>query len=99
MRMDGMEEGALHSTHIGRDGLTPDQRAILDQAGPNGFYVACGFSGTGFNLLPAVGVCVSELILDGKAKLIDISSLNLDRFAHGEFLQGEHSYGHIWKQR
>ena len=96
-RMDGMEEGALHSTHIGRDGLTPDQRAIIDQAGPDGFYVACGFSGTGFKLSPAVGVCVSELILYGKAKLVDISSLNLDRFARGEFLQGEHSYGHIWK--
>jgi sarcosine oxidase, subunit beta len=96
-RMAGMEEGALHSTHIGRDGLTPDQRAIIDQAGPDGFYVACGFSGTGFKLSPAVGVCVSELILDGKAKLVDISSLDLDRFTRGEFLQGEHSYGHIWK--
>jgi sarcosine oxidase subunit beta len=64
-RMDGMEEGSLHSTHVGRDGLTPDQRAIIDQAGPEGFYIACGFSGTGFKLSPAVGVCVAELILDG----------------------------------
>ena len=96
-RMEGMEEGALHSTHIGRDGLTPDQRAIIDQAGPDGFYIACGFSGTGFKISPAVVVCVSELILDGRAKLVDISSLNLGRFARGEYLLGEHSYGHIWK--
>jgi len=96
-RVDGMEEGSLHSTHVGRDGLTPDQRAIIDQAGPDGFYVACGFSGTGFKLSPAVGVCMSELILDGSAKLVDISSLNLSRFARGELIQGEHSYGHIWK--
>jgi sarcosine oxidase, subunit beta len=96
-RMPGMEAGALHSTHVGRDGLTPDQRAIIDQAGPEGFYVACGFSGTGFKLSPAVGVCVSELILDGSAKLVDISSLKLDRFARGELLRGEHSYGDIWK--
>lgn len=96
-RMDGMEEGSLHSTHVGRDGLTPDQRAILDKAGPEGFYIACGFSGTGFKLSPAVGICMSELILDGQAKLVDITSLNLARFARGEFLQGEHSYGHIWK--
>jgi sarcosine oxidase subunit beta len=94
-RMDGMEEGSLHSTHVGRDGLTPDQRAIIDKAGPDGFYVACGFSGTGFKLSPAVGVCMSELILDGAAKLVDISSLNLGRFARGELLQG--SYGHIWR--
>jgi sarcosine oxidase subunit beta len=94
-RMEGMEEGSLHSTHVGRDGLTPDQRAIIDKAGPDGYYIACGFSGTGFKLSPAVGVCMSELILDGAAKLVDISSLNLGRFARGELLQG--SYGHIWK--
>jgi len=96
-RVEGMEEGSLHSTHVGRDGLTPDQRAIIDHAGPDGFYIACGFSGTGFKLSPAVGVCMSELILDGSAKLVDISSLNFGRFARGELLQGEHSYGHIWK--
>jgi glycine/D-amino acid oxidase-like deaminating enzyme len=96
-RMDGMEAGSLHSTHVGRDGLTPDQRAIMGQAGPEGFYVACGFSGTGFKLSPAVGVCMSELILDGSAKLVDISSLSLDRFARGELLRGEHSYGDLWK--
>lgn len=96
-RVDGMEAGALHSTHVGRDGLTPDQRAVMGKAGPDGFYVACGFSGTGFKLSPAVGVCMSELILDGEAKLVDISSLNLERFARGELLHGEHSYGDIWK--
>ncbi len=96
-RVEGMEAGLLHSTHVGRDGLTPDQRAVIGQAGPDGFYVACGFSGTGFKLSPAVGVCVSELILDGRAKLVDISSLGLARFARGELLRGEHSYGDIWK--
>ena len=96
-RVEGMEEGSLHSTHVGRDGLTPDQRAILDTAGPDGFYIACGFSGTGFKLSPAVGVCMAEMILDGSARLVDISSLNLNRFARGELIQGEHSYGHIWK--
>jgi sarcosine oxidase subunit beta len=96
-RVEGMEAGSLHSTHVGRDGLTPDQRAILDKAGPDGFYIACGFSGTGFKLSPAVGICMSEFILDGRANLVDISSLNLGRFARGELLQGEYSYGHIWK--
>lgn len=96
-RMEGMEEGSLHSTHVGRDGLTPDQRAVMGQAGPDGFYIACGFSGTGFKLSPAVGICMSELILDGSSKLVDISSLKLERFARGELLKGEHSYGNIWK--
>jgi len=42
-------------------------------------------------------VCMSELIINGSAKLVDISSLNLGRFGRGELLHGEHSYGDIWK--
>jgi glycine/D-amino acid oxidase-like deaminating enzyme len=68
----------------------------MDQAGPDGFYIACGFSGTGFKLSPAVGSCMSDLILEGSAKLVDISSLSLSRFARGELLRGEHSYGDLW---
>ena len=96
-RIPGMDEGSLQSSHAGRDGLTPDQRAILDQAGPQGFYVACGFSGTGFKISPAVGACMSELILDGVAKTVDIAPFTLKRFRRGELLKGEHDYGHIWR--
>ncbi len=95
-RIPGMEAGSLQSTHVGRDALTPDQRAILCQAGPEGFYLACGFSGTGFKISPAVGACMSELILDGEASTVDISPFTLERFARGEMLKGEHDYGDIW---
>jgi sarcosine oxidase subunit beta len=96
-RIPEMESGSFHSTHAGRDGLTPDQRAVMGAAGPDGFYLACGFSGTGFKLSPAVGACMSELILDGQSKTVDISQFTLKRFASGELLKGEHDYGHIWK--
>ena len=95
-RMPRIEAGSLHSAHTGRDGITPDQRCILDQAGPDGFYVACGFSGTGFKLGPAVGACLAELIVDGRATTVDIAPFNLGRFASGKLLQGEHSYEKIW---
>jgi sarcosine oxidase subunit beta len=95
-RMPELETGALHSTQSGRDGITPDQHPILCQAGPEGFYLACGFSGTGFKISPAVGACMSELILDGKARTVDISSLSLERFARGEYLRGKDDYGKIW---
>lgn len=95
-RIPGMDAGSLQSTHVGRDALTPDQRAILGQAGPEGFYLACGFSGTGFKISPAVGACMSELIVDGKASSVDISPFTLERFARGEMLKGEHDYGDIW---
>jgi hypothetical protein len=39
---------------------------------------------------------MAELILEGTASSIDISAYTLDRFAQGNLLEGEHSYGHIW---
>jgi sarcosine oxidase subunit beta len=96
-RFPGLERGSLHSAHGGYDGITPDQRAILDQAGPEGFYLACGFSGTGFKIAPAVGACLAELILDGQAQTVDISPFRLGRFQDGNLLGGEHSYENVWR--
>ena len=64
-RIPKIEESGLHSIHVGRDGITPDQRSIYSAAGPDGFYLACGLSGTGFKTSPAAGASMVELILDG----------------------------------
>ncbi|MBK7455584.1 MAG: FAD-binding oxidoreductase [Anaerolineales bacterium] len=96
-RVPEMEQGSLHSSHVGRDSLTPDQRAIIGAAGPQGYFLATGFSGTGFKLSPAVGLCMSELILDGSAKTVDISGFDPMRFERGQHLKGENEYGSIWK--
>ena len=97
LRIPSMERASLHSAYGGYDGITPDQRAILGQAGPEGFYLVCGFSGTGFKIGPAVGACMSELILEGKATTVDISPFSLDRFTEGKLLKGEHGYDSIWR--
>ncbi len=96
-RIPKIEESGLHSVHVGRDGITPDQRPIFGAAGPAGFYLACGLSGTGFKISPAAGASMSELILDGKSKTVDISSFRFERFAEGQLLTGEFEYGNIWK--
>ena len=96
-RMPKLEESGLHSIHVGRDGITPDQRAIYSGSGLDGFYLACGLSGTGFKTSPAAGASMAELILDGKPKTVDISPFRFERFAEGKFLEGEYGYGHIWK--
>jgi sarcosine oxidase subunit beta len=44
-----------------------------------GLILACGFTGHGFGIAPAVGLFLSELVLDGKASL-DLSALGYDRF-------------------
>lgn len=96
-RIPGLDQGSLHSAHGGYDGITPDQRAILGPAGPEGFYLDCGFSGTGFKIAPAVGACMAELIVDGDASTVDIQAFNPQRFAEGELLVGDHSYESIWR--
>lgn len=45
-----------------------------------GLTIACGFSGHGFGISPAVGLALSEIILDGSSHTIDISALKYDRF-------------------
>ena len=95
-RIPMMENGTLHSDHGGYDGISPDLRAVIGQYGPEGFYLQCGFSGTGFKIAPAVGACISELILDGEAKTIDITPFTPKRFEEGKMLKGEYSYDSIW---
>jgi sarcosine oxidase subunit beta len=59
---------------------TPDAVPIIDAAcGPEGYVVATGFSGHGFALHPAVGLVVSELILDGRTS-IPLGAFRNDRF-------------------
>ena len=96
-RIPKIEESGLHSIHVGRDGITPDQRAIYGGSGLDGFYLACGLSGTGFKTSPAAGASLVELILDGAPKTVDISPFRFERFAEGKLIEGEYGYGHIWK--
>lgn len=96
-RVPIMEAAHLHSAHGGYDGITPDQHPMLGQAGPQGFYLDCGFSGTGFKIAPAVGLCMSELILDGASKDVDISIYRPQRFAEGKRVTGEYPYSSIWR--
>lgn len=96
-RVPWMEGGTFRTAHGGQDGITPDQRPILGQAGPTGFYLDCGHSGTGFKTAPAIGACMAELILDGQAETVDISGYSLRRFAEDRPLVGEHPYGMLWR--
>jgi len=93
-RIPIMESSYLHTAHGGYDGFTPDQHPLIGQAGPEGFYLQCGMSGTGFKIAPAVGLCMSELILDGKAKSVDISIYDPGRFTGGREIKG--NYVNVW---
>ena len=96
-RVPGLIDGTFRTAHSGQDGLTPDQRPMLGQAGPDGFYLDCGHSGTGFKTAPAVGLAMSELILDGASSSVDIAPFRFERFAEGRLLSGEHGGAMIWR--
>ena len=65
--------------------VTPDHHPIIEETIP-GFVNAVGFSGHGFMQSPATGQVVSELVLDGEAKTVDVSELSADRFERGDEL-------------
>nr|MBA2447796.1 FAD-binding oxidoreductase [Chloroflexota bacterium] len=89
---------ALADAHFARGqaglyDMSPDTRAVLDRA-PNvdGLYLAAGFSGTGFKKSPAVGACMAELILQGRAETVDLSPFRLSRFAEAQPLHSPDEY-------
>jgi sarcosine oxidase subunit beta len=65
--------------------MTPDKHAVLGRApGAENFYLANGSSGHGVMHAPALGQLLSEIILDGAARSLDIRALRPERFADGE---------------
>jgi len=96
-RVPDLIDGTFRTSHSGQDGLTPDQRPMLGAMGPDGFYLDCGHSGTGFKTAPAVGLGLSELILDGASRTVDLTPFAPTRYAEGRLLVGEHGEEQIWK--
>jgi len=86
-RVPSLDKARIARGWAGLYEISPDNHAILGQVpGVEGFILANGFSGHGFQHSPAVGKVISELIVDGKATTIDISSLSIERFEKGELL-------------
>jgi sarcosine oxidase subunit beta len=73
--------------------MTPDSRPLLGEvAGVGGLHICAGFSGMGFKISPAIGLVMSELLLDGRCKTVDISSFFPARFAAGKPIKAEFEY-------
>jgi len=73
--------------------MTPDSRPLLGEIpGISGLFVCAGFSGMGFKISPAVGLVLSELVLDGKGQTVDISAFNPHRFADNHPIKAQYEY-------
>ena len=58
----------------------------------DGLFVGAGFSGHGFKLSPGIGKIISDLIIDGSTKMIDIAPFRVERFAENDLLLDEVGY-------
>ena len=84
-RIPILEKAEISNGWAGLYSISPDHHSILGHVPElDGFYCACGFSGHGFMHAPAAGLLVAEEIVKGKAETLDISILNITRFADGK---------------
>jgi len=60
--------------------------------GVKGLHVCAGFSGMGFKISPAIGLVMSELVLDGKGQSVDLHPFRPNRFAEGQPIKAEFEY-------
>ncbi|MDP9298349.1 MAG: FAD-binding oxidoreductase [Actinomycetota bacterium] len=79
-----LEAAGVASTWCGLYEMTPDRHPIVGPSPVGGLYLANGFSGHGFQHAPVVGKLLAELIVDGRARTVDVAGLALERFARGE---------------
>lgn len=85
-RLPLLEQAGLVSHWAGLYEVTPDAHPILGETAVPGFYICGGFSGHGFMHGPIAGKLLSEIILDGQATSVDVSTLTLARFATGRLI-------------
>ncbi len=80
-RLPLLETAGLKSRWAGLYEVTPDAHPVIG-AVPNrpNYYVVAGFSGHGFMHGPIAGQLMAEIMLDGQAHTLDISSLAYNRF-------------------
>ena len=92
-RMPAMDQSYYRGGWSGLFTTTPDWHPILDRVpGIEGLFCMVGFSGHGFKLAPAIGLAMSELVLDGQATSIDLSPLRFSRFEEDDLILSRYRY-------
>jgi sarcosine oxidase subunit beta len=81
-----LERAGIAASWAGLYEMTPDRHPILGESPVAGLWLANGFSGHGFQHAPVVGKLTAEMIVEGAARTVDVSSLALDRFERGDLV-------------
>ena len=92
-RVPGMADAYYRGGWSGLFTTTPDWHPVLDAVPEvGGLYCAIGFSGHGFKLSPAIGKSVAELVVEGRARDVDLTPLRFTRFAENDLLESSYRY-------
>jgi sarcosine oxidase subunit beta len=92
-RVPKLEQAEVMLGVTGVYDMTPDSRPLLGEVpGIRGLFLCAGFSGMGFKISPAIGLVMSELVLDGKASSVDIGPFRPSRFAENAPIKAEYEY-------
>ncbi len=86
-RLPLLEQAGVVSRVAGLYEVTPDAHPIFGATPVEGFYLCAGFSGHGFMHGPVAGLLMAEILLDGAAHTVDVSSLDLARFQEGRLIR------------
>jgi sarcosine oxidase, subunit beta len=92
-RIPLLGDAPYRSGRAGMLDMTPDGRPILGPEGPEGLYLAVGWSGAGFKKAPAVGAELARWICEGAPHREELKAYTLDRFRTGDLIFGEHEPG------
>jgi glycine/D-amino acid oxidase-like deaminating enzyme len=90
-RMPAMRTARVAMGATAREAYTPDRHALIGRAGPDGLYLATGFSGGGFKVAPAVGAAVATEVCTGRTAA-ELRPYRPDRFERREPIRPVFAY-------
>jgi len=88
-----MKHALMRGGWAGMIMMSADGRPIIDRLGPEGLWGMLGDSGTSFKTSPAIGRCLAEWIVSGRASTVDLHPFRASRFAEGRPWQDADHYG------
>jgi sarcosine oxidase subunit beta len=86
-RMPLLENAGRLARWAGLYEVTPDAHPIFGPTPVQGFWIVGGFSGHGFMHGPIAGKVLAEWMLEGRPRTVDVSALDLARFAEGRSIR------------
>ena len=94
-RMPAFAEANYVNGWTGPYDITPDWNPIVGKVpGPEGIFIAVGFSGHGFKLAPTLGESLASMVLRETPRL-PIDMYSFSRFQEGSHLHGAYGIGSI----